>query len=128
MRELAALAVAGALGAVSRYWLSGWAYRALGEGFPHGTLLVNVTGCLFIGFMLHIGLTTEALTPTARLAVTVGFLGAFTTFSTFGYETFRLLETGAWGAAFTNVAANVLLGLAAVWLGLVAARGLFGGT
>lgn len=127
LREILLIAVAGALGTASRYGLSGWGYRLLGEHLPYGTLIVNVLGSLLLGFVMQVGLTSEAIPRSVRIAVAVGFLGAFTTFSTFGYETFRYLEDGAWWPAAANVALNLTLGLGAIWLGVVTARGLFGG-
>ena len=124
--ELGWLAAAGALGALSRYGMGALAYRALGTALPWGTLLVNVVGCFLLGFIMHYGLANAALSRTVRLAVTVGFLGSFTTFSTFGYETLRYLESGAVSLALANIALNLLVGLAAVWAGLALARTVLG--
>lgn len=127
MREVLLIALAGALGSIARYGISGWAYQALGQRFPYGTLVVNVIGSLLIGAVMHVGLSTELISRSARLAIAVGFLGAFTTFSTFSYETVRYLEDGAWWLAGTNAAANVILCLSGVWIGLKAAQSVFGG-
>lgn len=127
MREVLALAVAGALGTVGRYAVSGWAYRLLGDRFAIGTLTVNVIGSFLLAFLMELGLTTDLLPRTLRFAATVGFLGAFTTYSTFGYETMRYLEDGDWLLAGANVGANLVIGLLAVWAGLSAARAMFGG-
>lgn len=124
--ELGWLAVAGALGALSRYGMGALAYRTLGTALPWGTLLVNVVGCFLLGFIMHYGLANAALSRTVRLAVTVGFLGSFTTFSTFGYDTLRYLESGATTLALANTALNLLVGLAAVWAGLALARTVLG--
>ena len=107
--------------------MSGWSVRLFGDGFPYGTLLVNVLGCFLIGVLAHIGLTTDLLPKETREALGIGFLGGLTTFSTFGWETFRGLEDSAWSFAAGNVAANVLAGLTAVWAGVTVARALFGG-
>ncbi len=125
--KLLLIAAFGAAGAVSRYALSGWVYRWTGESFPSGTLAVNLVGCFALGIIAHIGQTTDLIAESHRPALTIGFLGAFTTFSTFGYETFRQLEGGLWGAALLNIGANVLVGLFAVWAGIAVARGLVGG-
>lgn len=123
MRDLLALAIAGAAGTVGRWVLSRWVYRVLGERFAYGTLAVNVLGCFAIGVLME-AIVTTTLVPTAwRVPLTVGFLGGFTTFSAFGYETLRFAENGAWPLAAANVAANVVLGLGATWLGFAVARG-----
>jgi len=127
VRDILLLALAGAVGTLSRYGLSGWAYRLFGERFPWGTLVVNVIGCFLLGLAMHVGTATELIPRSARLAMTVGFLGAFTTFSTFGFETHRYMESGAFLPAFANVAANVVLGFAAVWAGTGLGRVAFGG-
>ncbi len=114
--------VAGAAGAVSRYAVGVLAQRALGNHFAYGTLLVNVLGCLLLGFVLELEQHTTLVPHPLRLLLAVGFLGAFTTFSTFGYETIRYLQAGAGHLAALNVAANLLLGMAAVWGGFLAAR------
>jgi len=122
------LAIAGAAGTVGRWALSGWMYRLLGERFPYGTLVVNVLGCLLAGALMEAALLTDLVPPSWRTPLTVGLLGAFTTFATFGYETMRYVEQGAWFSALTNIGANVLLGLGAVWLGFVSMRALYGGS
>jgi CrcB protein len=127
MRELLLIALAGALGSIARYGTSGWAYEVLGERFPYGTLVVNVIGSLLVGAVMQVGLSTELISRSARLAMAVGFLGAFTTFSTFSYETVRYLEDGAWWLASTNAAANLVLSLFGVWIGLRSAQIVFGG-
>jgi CrcB protein len=105
------------LGGMARYGLSGLAQRLLGASFPFGTLAVNVVGCLLIGGVLHLVEDRSMLQPNARLFVAVGLLGGFTTFSAFGYETIELLRDDELRLALLNVAGNVVLGLAAVWLG-----------
>lgn len=126
MREVFILAIAGAAGTLCRWGLCGWAKRLLGGDFPYGTLAVNVLGCLALGVVMEIVLISDLLPHGWRAPLTVGFLGAFTTFSTFGYETMRYVEDGAWSSALTNIGANLVLGLAATWLGFVAARTAFG--
>lgn len=122
-----ALAVAGAAGTVSRYAVSGWSYRVLGDKLPYGTLVVNVIGCLLLGFVMQLALSTDVIPRAMRMPITVGFFGAFTTFSTFGYETVRLMEDAAWFPALINIGANVLLCLVAAWAGLALGRLLLGG-
>ncbi len=128
MREIFLIGIAGALGSVSRYWVSGWTYQVFGERFPYGTLAVNLLGCLLIGFVMQVGLNTEILTRTARVAIAVGFLGAFTTLSTVSYETLRLLQDGIWWAALGNMGMNLGIGLAATWAGFSLARAIIGGS
>jgi len=127
VRELLIVAAAGAAGAVARYALSGWVYELAGERLPWGTLAVNVLGCFALGYVMHVSLATTAISPAWRVAIATGFLGAFTTFSTFSYETVRELERGAWSAAGWNVALNLALGIPATVAGLFLARRMFGG-
>ncbi|HAM00605.1 MAG TPA: fluoride efflux transporter CrcB [Acidimicrobiaceae bacterium] len=116
--------VAGFFGAMSRYWLDGWVTRLAGGGFPWGTLAVNISGCFVIGLLTTV-LTERILPhPTVRVAVTVGFVGAYTTFSTFAYESLRQIQDGALGLAVANVVGSVVIGVAAAWLGVVAGRAL----
>ncbi|HES58447.1 MAG TPA: fluoride efflux transporter CrcB [Firmicutes bacterium] len=127
MTNILAIAAAGALGTLARYGLSGLAHQWLGARFAWGTLAVNLLGCLVLGVLMQLALTTDAVPQPWRLPLAIGFCGAFTTFSTFGYETLRFVEDGAWGLAVGNVAANVVGGLALTWLGFVAARAMTGG-
>ena len=127
MRELLFLAGAGAAGAVSRYALSGWTHDVLGGRFPYGTLTVNVLGSFLIGLVMQAALSADLLSQEARLVVTIGFLGAFTTFSTFSYETMKAIEDGEWTRAGANVTLNIVLCLGATWLGLLTARQIWGG-
>lgn len=120
------LACAGALGSVARYAMSTWVHQVGGGRFAYGTLAVNVLGCLALAFVMQAILLAGALPSQLRVPVTVGFFGAFTTFSTFGYETVRYLEDGAWGLALANVLANVILCLAATVAGLGLGRAAFG--
>lgn len=112
------IAAGGALGAVLRYVLSGWVQGLGGTRFPWGTLAVNVVGSFALGLLMA-GLLEHAVTGSStRSFWTIGVLGAFTTFSTFSYETIALLSIGDWSAGIANVAANLGLGLAAALLGL----------
>jgi len=122
MKELVAIAVAGALGSIGRYSVGRWVYEAFGPQFVYGTLAVNVAGCFALGFLMQVGISSDTVPSTLRLALTTGFLGAFTTFSTFGYETVRYVEDGALALAAINVGANVGIGLLAAWAGMASAR------
>ena len=124
MRELTFVALGGAFGAVSRYWVSTWVQRLIPGQFPYGTLTVNVVGCFCLGLLMELLRSEVEIPPTLRHLVGVGFLGAFTTFSTFGHETIRCLERNV-SSAVANVALNVVVGLFAVALGLFLGK-LFG--
>lgn len=112
----------GALGCLSRYFLSGWTYALLGRGLPYGTLAVNVAGSLLLGLVMEGSLRSTLLSPELRMGVTVGFMGGFTTFSTFSFETVRLLEEGSLLQAGTNVLLNVTVCIACAGLGIALAR------
>ncbi len=115
--------VGGFGGSVSRYLIGRWVNQILGNpSFPYGTLTVNVIGCLFIGFLVGLAETRQVLNPETRGLLLVGFLGGFTTFSAFGYETFSLARDGQSLAAFSNVALQIAVGLGAVWLGYSLSR------
>lgn len=117
------VAAGGAIGSMARYWLSGAIAARLGARFPYGTLVVNVTGSFVIGYFLTITTERLALHPAYRLLIAVGFLGGYTTFSAFEYETLRLLEAGGLRLALANVVLSVTLGLTACWGGALLARG-----
>ncbi|MCF7805544.1 MAG: fluoride efflux transporter CrcB [Candidatus Marinimicrobia bacterium] len=111
--------IGGFFGAVSRYAVGGWVHRWLDNPwFPYGTLAVNVLGCFLIGFLAGMAETREILTPEMRLLTMVGFLGGFTTFSSFGYESIELLRDGQLLGMMWNLAFHLVLGLPAVWIGL----------
>lgn len=126
LRELLFLALAGALGTVSRHGVSELTRHWFGETFAWGTLAVNVLGCLLIGLAMELAFGAELLPRALRVPLTIGFLGAFTTMSTFGYQTVRYVEQGAWLSAGANVSANLVLCLVAVVAGLAAGRALVG--
>lgn len=111
------IAIGGGLGSVLRYWLHGWVQRWVGVGFPWGTMAVNVLGCLLLGCLAAAFGTHSQIREEYRLGLTVGVLGGFTTFSTFGLETFKLAEQGAVGLALLNMLGSCGLGLLAVAIG-----------
>jgi fluoride exporter len=114
------IAVAGALGALARYGLDELIGRRTGA-FPWGIFVVNITGAFLIGLMVEV-LEPRFEDSWVRLAVVTGFLGAYTTFSTFSLDTYRLLEEGQVGQAAFNAFSQLFLGLIAVWLGLKAGQ------
>jgi CrcB protein len=110
--------VGGFIGSVLRYWVSGLVQQsANNSSFPFGTLVVNLTGCLVIGFLSQLAEARGVFTPETRAFVFVGILGGFTTFSTFGNESMNFLRDGESLSALWNIGAHVFFGLAAIWLG-----------
>jgi len=114
------IALGGALGTLARWWLGGWAQR-WSAFFPYGTLTINVTGSLLLGFLVR-WLTQTSAGPELRAALTIGFCGGFTTFSTFSYEAARLIEDGSLGRAALYMGASVLLSVGAAFAGFAIAR------
>ena len=105
------IAVFGALGTLARYGLQGVVQVRTGGAFPYGTLVVNLTGCFFLALIGQFTLNRMVISPDWRLAIAVGFFGGYTTFSSFGWETAKMLEDGEWLRATTYVAASVVAGL-----------------
>lgn len=126
MLKLLFIAGGGGVGAVLRFVIAGWGQRLVPGVFPLGTLLVNVMGCLAIGLVAAVFAGPALVREEYRLALLVGLLGGFTTFSTFGYETLQLLTDREWGSAALYVGLNNGLGLLAVWLGHLAGNRLSG--
>ena len=122
MRTIIGVGVAGALGALSRYGLEGLVSDRFSGAFPLGTFVVNITGSFVLGLLFVILTERTTIDPAIRTALTIGFVGAYTTFSTFSFETVRLLEDGAYATAVLNVVATVALGLVAVWAGMALGR------
>jgi CrcB protein len=120
--SLILVALGGALGSVARYLVAGAVHRVAQPFFPYGTVVVNVTGCLAIGLIAGLVNERGVIGPGARLFLLVGVLGGYTTFSTFGFETFELLRTSQYGAAAANAGGQVVAGVTGVWLGTVLSR------
>lgn len=116
------VAVGGAAGALARYLVGGWVSERLGIGFPWGTAFVNVTGSFLLGLLGVLAYERLLLPPETLTLLGVGFLGSYTTFSTWQYETFRLLENGSWPYGLVNLLASPVLGLGGVVLGAVLGR------
>jgi len=122
MRQLLAVAAGGAIGASLRWLLAGAIQRATGSAFPWGTFAVNALGSFLLGFLFVYLIERSTAGELMRLMLTVGLLGAFTTFSTYSLESIRLLEQGAYGFAAANVLGQVVVCLLLTWIGVQAAR------
>ncbi len=122
MTQLAFIAAGGATGALMRYWLSNGVYALLGRGFPYGTLTVNVTGSLLMGFIYVFMIERMDVSVEWRAGLMIGLLGAFTTFSTFSIETLNLIESGEQLKAAMNILLSVTLCILGCWLGMVVGR------
>ena len=109
--RLTLIAIFGALGTLARYGLQGVVQVRTGSAFPYGTLIVNLTGCLFLGLIGQFTLNRLVISPDWRVAIAVGFFGGYTTFSSFGWETAKMLEDGEWIRATAYVSASVVAGL-----------------
>ena len=116
------MGIFGALGCVTRYLVSGWTYSLIGRALPYGTIAVNVIGSFLLGLIMESSLRSTLLSPELRIGITVGFMGGFTTFSTFSYETVRLLEDGNYMAAGANILLNVVICVMAAAIGIYLAR------
>lgn len=124
MKNAAAIALCCAGGGLARYYLSGWLYAYFGRAFPIGTLIVNFIGAYCIGVVMELASRSALVPDVLRLGLTVGFLGGLTTFSTFSYEAFTLLEEGRIAVACAYIAASVVVCLLFTWLGVVTVRSL----
>jgi CrcB protein len=105
------IALFGAIGTLARYGLQGVVQLRMGGAFPYGTLLVNLTGCFLLGLIGQLMLNRMLVSADMRMAIAVGFFGGYTTFSSFGWETAKMLEDGEWWRATTYVGASVVAGL-----------------
>jgi len=120
--QLFYIGIFGGFGCVARYLASGWVYQVAGRNLPYGTLFVNVVGSFLLAMLMTFGLRSTLFSPEIRIGLAVGFMGGFTTFSTFSYETLRLLEDGSFWQAGINVLLNIVLCLLFAILGALVAR------
>lgn len=128
MAKYLAVGAGGALGAMARYYLGTTALGRFAAPFPTATFLINITGSFILGFFLTLATQKVEINPALRLAVAVGFVGAYTTFSTFEYETIRLIEDRRLMTAILNIILSFTIGLLAVWGGILLARRMEGRT
>lgn len=124
MARFLLVCLAGAFGTGARYLLGGWAQRNLGSTFPWGTLIINALGSFCIVIIMYLGLQRGLLSPSARVVLTTGLMGGFTTYSTFNYETIRLLQDGSLALGALNILATVAVCLLAGGLGVLVCRAL----
>lgn len=122
MRQLLAIAAGGAVGSLLRFWMSNWVHLVAGRSFPYGTLVVNVLGCLIMGFLFVLFIDRLTDNPVLRAGILIGVLGGFTTFSSFSIETFNLIEQGSWAKAVANMSASLVLCVGATWFGVMLGR------
>jgi len=123
MNQILLIALGGAIGSVFRYWVSTGAYKLLGPAFPYGTLAVNVIGSFVMGLLFILLLERlNGNNEQLRALLLVGFLGGFTTFSSFSIETFHLIERGEVTSALVNIAASFVLCISATWMGVIMGR------
>ena len=120
--QIFAIMIGGAIGAALRFILSNGVYSLLGREFPYGTLAVNIIGSFFMGLLTVMILERGDVDPFIKLAILVGFLGSFTTFSTFSMDTLALINEGALIRAFINMVGSVVVCISAVWLGMILAK------
>ena len=110
------------IGANARYFLGAWAAERFGTTFPYGTLIINLTGSLILGFFLALATERALIDPRYRLLIAVGFCGSYTTFSTYTYESITLMLSGSWALGLLNLLGSTVLGLGAVGLGILLGR------
>ncbi len=113
------IGLGGCIGSISRYSLSGYMYRIFGDGFPYGTLDVNIVGCFIIGVLMSMFEERFVVQPNLRLFLTIGILGGFTTFSSFSFETVELVKAGNFLSAGINASASVFGCFIATWIGSI---------
>ena len=126
MGKFLLICLGSAIGGGARYLLSGWALTLFGSVFPYSTLIVNMIGSLLIGIIMHLGLTTELMSPMTRIVLTTGVLGGFTTYSSFNYETVQYFQEGEMLRGALNIFVMVFSCLSMGFIGVILAKKLFG--
>jgi fluoride exporter len=116
--RLLLLLLFGGVGTLARYGLDGWIQQRTGPGFPYGILTINILGCFVLGLIGQYGLNHLSMPPDLRIGLTTGLMGGFTTFSTFGWDSVRMMESGEWSRALIYIGASVVGGLVAMVFGL----------
>jgi CrcB protein len=122
MTKYLMVGLGGFLGAIARFWLGGAIDSRTGSRFPVGTFVINITGSFLLGLIVTVLSENAHWSPNWRYLIPIGFIGAYTTFSTFEFETFRSMESGLLFVALLNVALSVFLGFLGVWLGVITGR------
>jgi CrcB protein len=116
--------IGGFAGAIARFWLGSYIGEKMGTRFPYGTFVVNISGSFLIGLTITLLAEKTDWSPNWRYLIPIGFIGAYTTFSTFEYETLRGVQDGQLWAPFLNVALSVMVGFVGVWAGVAAGKAL----
>lgn len=124
MQKYFFIALGGSLGSIARYWVSSTFASRMGTKFPYGTFVINVTACVIIGFFLTLFSTRTELNPAWRFLIPIGFVGAYSTFSTFEWEIFTNFQTGAFLIGSSYVVLSLFFGLVGVWGGAMIAKAL----
>lgn len=122
MGKYFAVGVGGFVGSIARFWLATYVGQRMGTRFPYGTFLINVSGSFLIGFVMTILTERTHLSPTYRYLIPIGFIGGYTTFSTFEYETLRTIQDGQFTIGLLNIVLSVLVGFLMVWTGAMVGK------
>jgi CrcB protein len=122
MNKYLIIGIGGFIGSIARFWLGTYMGDRMGTRFPYGTFIINLTGSFLVGFVITVLTERTHWSPNWRYLVPIGFIGAYTTFSTFEYETFRSVQDGELLMAGLNVILSVVIGFIAVWLGVITGR------